>query len=186
MKKIKLTNIYPGDKTSLLTDLKKNTIFLGDGYRFMFTDMKVANNFLAETNRFINNKMAEINEAYITVFTEFRRLWYDLSRSDTRSVRAILNQVDKEIELIFSRYDNPNFLILKKIIVIFDLLNDALEFFIDKYKKSNNWSFAHRLEGIVKYYLSLKYDVKNYGKDSEYRHTGPVGLRMSGGRYADV
>jgi hypothetical protein len=51
-------------------------IFLGNGLRRVFVSKKDAARFLAETNRFLLQRVVELNEIYIRAYSEYRRAWF--------------------------------------------------------------------------------------------------------------
>ena len=82
MKQIKIQEINLPDKSSHYIKDKMYNILLGNDHREYFGSEKLAEKFLAETNRFLNIKLHEANYLYYTLFAEFRKCWFFFTAND--------------------------------------------------------------------------------------------------------
>ena len=76
MKKIILKNIGGPDKSSVYVNHKMYCIFLGNDLKEYFSSLRDAKKFMANTNRFLNSKLHELNHLYSEVFTQYRNAWF--------------------------------------------------------------------------------------------------------------
>ena len=72
MKKINITSITKADYSSHLTKLRTHCVSLGNGSINYFSNINKAKEFLAKTNRFLNERLFDLNELYIDVHTHFQ------------------------------------------------------------------------------------------------------------------
>jgi len=80
MRQIVLRNVgYPG-KTNYIK-FNMYYVFLGNDVKNYFTNLKDAKQFLADTNRFMNLKLFEFNQVYISIFNEYQQNWFYFDNS---------------------------------------------------------------------------------------------------------
>lgn len=103
MKKINIKTIYKADKHSIRTKLKSHCVFLHNEISIYFTDIKDAKSFLVKTNDFLNDKLWELNEISIELYSHFKRSWFYLGHSEESSIRTSIRMIDENMKLIISR-----------------------------------------------------------------------------------
>src|SRR5665647_909073 len=101
MKQVLLKNITKPDKSSVYVKRKAYCLALDWNLTYYFTDLKDAKKCLAEVNRFLNNKLFEINEAFISVYSSYRRIWFYLDA--TRDLQRDIEDNIKLIDVLFDR-----------------------------------------------------------------------------------
>ncbi len=103
---IKIKTLWRPDKSSYLTINRKYRVILGNGLTIAFTQEVKAKAFLAQTNRFLNDRVIEINMIYIEIWTQYRRLYivfFDLLDSD--KFRTYNAEIDKRLTMMIRRSD---------------------------------------------------------------------------------
>jgi hypothetical protein len=98
MREVRLFKIDLPNKSSVYTEQRTYRVFLGNETKRSFSNFKDAKAFLSETNRFLTEKLYELNYMYSVVFTEYRKVWFYMS--DNHSIRRIEDKVNESFALI--------------------------------------------------------------------------------------
>ncbi len=76
MKRIKIDKIVEPHPNPFYIRDQYFWVWLGNGTKHQFTSKRNALAFLAQVNRFLNNKLHEANFLYCEVFTQYRENWF--------------------------------------------------------------------------------------------------------------
>lgn len=112
MKTFKLNQIL-FDKTSNCYSLK-----VGNGYLYTFNSEKKATQFVNQLNKFLTEKLTNINFVYSEVFTMYRLCWFNfysnkksfgfkIAQSE-RDIKSNFSSVEYLLEHSYKISDNPN------------------------------------------------------------------------------
>jgi hypothetical protein len=171
MKKIKLRMIVPADRSAVLIKNRKHCVYLGNGVSRYFTDKKQAERFLAETNRFLNEKIFEINQLYIDMFGEYRRAWFSFSGQRNEAMIqmnmvAHLNQIERTMDLIISRcgFTNGNHFVFKHLTDVLKIMGSLCRQIADLRHAKKQYSESHQVKVIVRRIEVAVKDVEEYGQ----------------------
>jgi len=168
MKKIRLKEIQIGDKSRLITKLKKHSVFLGNGLTFYFTNIHHAEEFLVKTSRFLNFKLFEINEIYIDTRAMYRRNWFYLDGNACKLNNFQFNNNFINIEKAFDRICGhyKDYYVFKDFNNINDSLVIILKQLINLKRSMNNYAEIHQIETIISRIQFIDDQIRNYGKNS--------------------
>jgi len=168
MKKIKIKNVVRADKSAIHTKLRKHSVYLGNGVTRYFADRKKADRFLSETNRFLNEKIFEVNMLYVDVFSEYRRVWFVImgKRDElcAESMVAQLHQVERTFNLMINRagFTNGNHFVFKYFIDILNILTSICESIAGIYRSKKNYPDAHHIAVIEKRIDGVRKQIEGY------------------------
>lgn len=167
MKKISINSLTRSTKSSIYTKEKKHSVALGNGKVFHINNIINAKQFLAETNRFLNLKLHEINDLYIDLNTHANSMWFSM---DDRQDRAFLSDIEvfmnsRRLAVERGHFANGNHFIfrhlencLNSLIRIAIALNKVL-------KKTGRASETYRIRSIEDRIHRIKYEINKYGND---------------------
>lgn len=79
MKKVNIRQLRTPDKSSIFTEQRKYSIYLGNNSRTLFSNEKYAKKFLTDVNQELNLILTDLNLTYIEIFQQWRRCWACLS-----------------------------------------------------------------------------------------------------------
>lgn len=108
MKKIHLNPmvIQSPDKSSIFTRKRKYSLFLDWSKIHYFESEKAARAYLNSLNRTLTGFLFEINDLYILVFTEYRRLWFSSEMgADDRAILEALANVNRCFNELMRKHD---------------------------------------------------------------------------------
>jgi hypothetical protein len=117
MRQIKIQAInFPG-KTDYIK-FNMYSVSLGNDSRTYFSNLKDAKLFVADTNRFLNLKLHEFNQVFISIFSEYQRNWFyfdskngkankNLSLSEGK-ITENLQSITKAMNFMVTRSGSPN------------------------------------------------------------------------------
>lgn len=86
-------------------------VSLGNGRRIQFKSTRVAAKFIADTNRYLTKCLVILNETYIDVFAEYRRLWFVTSntnqgtRTNYRATETDIKKALDAADFIFNKFN---------------------------------------------------------------------------------
>lgn len=171
MKKIKIQNYSEPRPESHYTRDKKYWVWLGNGAKRSFTNRKHAEAFLAQTNRFLNEKVFELNRLYAEIFAEYRRIWFlmDGRIAYADDLDRTLEWTNKKFNLMMenSAGANGNYFAFTNMRVIISYLHEVLNALQDTQKLRNNWVEKHNLAVIAARLDAVKRDVDGYDLAAE-------------------
>lgn len=130
--------------------------------------------FLADTNRFLTASLVELNEFYITLFKEYRNIWFTMVNFnsgtrvnmllDERRLQTLISDIMDQ----FNRVGNTahgtgsagwSFIHLQNICL---MMNEMLAMLIDINKKRNNTYAYHSLQTLHIRIEALAKTICNY------------------------
>lgn len=136
MKKIGLKNYSKPDKSSVYTEKRRYSIFLGNGLTLTFTTNKDLSFAMAEINRRLNLILFDLNEMFIECFSEYRRLWFYLPPHTLMSEESKIIELNEMLQTRFrivterSGWTNGNAFSFKELYLIIDYLLEELNLFV--------------------------------------------------------
>jgi len=165
MKKINLTYIRLPDKTSYMTWQKTYSILLGNEIKVSFSSEKKAKKFIADTNRFLNLQLQELNQVYIQLFAEYRRLWFIIDFEE--NIEDSFHDINKYFKKLtkHGHSENSNIYVFLDFIRISNEIKTVTEKLITFLKDTNNYSGANILSSLPLRVDNILDAVNNYGKD---------------------
>jgi len=170
MKKIKLNNIQIPDKESVLIKKRKHHVYLGTATNY-YSNRTIAKRKLVELNKQINNILLEINNIYINIFIEYRKvaiIYNEFYNRDTRCSDLILY-----IEKFFVKatipgsYENRNFFYVTNVRKIIEFLIEFTNIIIEYLVKKRHFVECNSLKSILARLEILKLEMENFGNELE-------------------
>lgn len=164
MKKINLTHYTLPEKTSWLKVNNTYTLLLGNELRCSFSNETKCKKFLAETNRFLNLQLQEINQIYIQTFSEYRNLYFIIDFE--QNIESSLNDVDKLFKRVFfnNHSENSNCFVFMHMFRLIDELKLVIEKLIEFNQTCNNYARANILASLLLRTENCIKSLMNYGK----------------------
>jgi hypothetical protein len=101
MKLIKIQEFKSPEKNSVYLDRQKYCVTLGNNTKHYFTDKRKVSNFLATTNKFLNEQLQELNLYFADCFTLYRSAWliYDnKNAADQQKIIINFNNLTKSFD----------------------------------------------------------------------------------------
>jgi len=164
MKKIEINNITFADKSSYWTKRRRHSVALGNGITVYFTNINNAKQFLAKTNRFLNDRMFELNQLLIDVFREYRLAWFHLKKESELISHSLITSesiFNRLVKLNYSaNYNMYTFIDLKKIV---NLLLQSIDEMRIMYRRKKYYVQLAYLGVIEKRLKQLDKAVAEYG-----------------------
>ncbi len=154
MKKIKIEKYDEPRVGSIYTRDKYYWVWLGNGSKHRFSNRKHAEAFLARTNRFLNERVFELNRLYVEVFAEYRRLWFYFDRGAMFGNEKIENNIEwlnKKFNILIDRSggENGNMNSFNNMRMIVDMLREIVLTLEELQKRKNNWVEKYNLAVIA-------------------------------------
>lgn len=169
MKKVKLANLREPVKDSIYVKEKKYWVSLGNQVKVSFTNRKNALAFIAQTNRFLNEKTFELNKIYVDVFSEYRRIWFYFDSKNAHRVNfeQQIGFLEKRFDLLIdtSRYTNGNYNAFFHMRGIVDLIKEMLTQMQQVMAGKNNYAEKYNLSIYVRRLDDLLQAVNDYANN---------------------
>lgn len=148
MNRIKLTHITGPDFSSAYSEMKMYRISLGNGQKEFFSNEKKARKCLAGINRFLNQKLHELNQLMIMVYGEYRNKWFYLEPDKIEYINVKIASSEKAlIKLITPRSGvNFNYYIYTDFKMIIDNCLAILKTLKITSINDGVWSEVHRID----------------------------------------
>jgi hypothetical protein len=164
MKKILLSNYTPADKSSSLSRQRTNVVYLGNGKTICFSNIKHLTKFFAETNRFINASVHELNIMYVSLFSDYRIVWFT-----EKSYRFEVEYLEKSFTKVvrWKDSDSANYFVFKDVFLIIDYLQVEANKLYLLQKKRNNYPETHKYLIMIRRLKELKNEFESYGHEKE-------------------
>lgn len=180
MKKIKLINYSipsqsPQDRIATVKE-SMYCVWLGNGVKNYYSNERVALAFLAETNRFLNYKLHELNYQRIQISGEYYKNWFnffdkrgksntDLKRLELKC-RDSLSDIDKQFDKLIHNTSGPNgnWFAFTFFYNIISSMNEILALLKSLLNKRRLWVEIQRIEVIRQQLLRIKRTIEVYGK----------------------
>lgn len=174
MKRIKINKYLEPVPDAFYT---RDTFFwvcLGNSTRHKFTSKRNCLAFLAQVNRFLNNKLHEANYLYTEVFAHYRQNWFYFFHeknihttnmlADQRAVENELKSVMETFELLVSRshFPNGNYFVWVHFNSIFNSLESCCSVLYELQKKRSNGAEAQQLRILIDRVNICRNQVNSY------------------------
>lgn len=170
MRRIEIIQIEWPDLASNYLERKKYSVYLGNESRNSFNSLKDAKKFLAETNRFLNNRLHELNYLYGNIYQEYRKAWFyfESDKSIEISLIDIFQGIDKSFVLAVNkcRGSNGNHFTFKHLIYICKNLKDIALKLRKLMINRKYYVEVQRLEMFIKALKNVDFELNSYGKGS--------------------
>ena len=170
MRKIFIDKIELPDKQSHYTQRKLYSVFLGNETKRYFSSIKDARAFLANTNRFLNDRVHELNYFYGVVFSEYRGIWFFLNTGvlTEKKINYCFEAVNTAFKLACGRSQsaNGNYFTFKHIFAIIDGLCNACKLILECLEEKKYYSDVKRVRGFYRQIQFIRNDLNNYGKEN--------------------
>ena len=165
MKKINLTYIRRPAKESVFSWQKTFSVFLGNGVNCSFTSEKKAKIFLAQTNRFLNDTLQELNQIYISIFTEYRNLWFVIDIE--KIIEERLQNCDRLWRrIVLQRHgENSNTFIYLDFIKLSEEMKTIIEELCGQLKQQKNYARINIMATLKFRIEQVCVKFENYGKE---------------------
>jgi hypothetical protein len=149
-------------------------IWFGNRICVKFASKRDMAAFLADTNRFLTSSMVELNEFYISIFTQYRNMWFTMMNYKTGTTVNMLQDerhLQKLIDDIMDQFNRCGntahgtasgawaFIHLQNICL---MMGECLEMLIEINKKRNNTYTYHSLQTLSNRIKSLEKTICNY------------------------
>lgn len=172
MKKIKLRNITLPAPLAPYTEQTLYRVYLGNGYVCKSPALREAKRFLAETNRFLNVQMHELNLIYCDVFRQYRRNWFYFSHafagaeliSSDRDCREAMRDTERIFDLLIERshHINGNFLVFAFFKSIIGNLDTVIGVLTEMMKEKSNGVDVQELQAIKRRIRYITFNLNRY------------------------
>jgi hypothetical protein len=172
MKKIKIETYSTPRPESHYSRDKYYWVWLGNGSKRLFSNRKHAEAFLVKTNRFLNEKIFELNRLYVEIFAEYRRLWFYFD-SDRKIVSEQVDDLMVWINRKFtitienSRNENGNFNVFRNLRQIISDLSHIINVCSDLQAQKNNWVEKYNLIVMQRRLSDIENEIGNYERSED-------------------
>lgn len=171
MRAITLFKIELPNKSSHYTKQKQYSVLLGNGSKRYYSNLKEAKTYMTETNRFLNDRLHELNYQYGIIFSEYRKVWFYLSDNyDTRIFEAKIIECFSFIDKFFlqagthSGTINGNHFVFNYLFGICDHLIIIIDEIINVLKQRHYSTEEKRIDTFKRQIVFIKSELENYGK----------------------
>jgi hypothetical protein len=177
MKKIKIEKITNKDKKSVFTKDRKYSVYLGTTTIFN-SSKKTTKRQLVELNVQLNNILLELNNIYINIFIEYRKVaviynehfYYDSSCSD------IIQSLEKFFikAITPASPENRNYFFVSNLTRLTETLSDLAEEIITVYVKKRHFVECSYMRSVKRRLEQIKQYMEEFGKDEDYKSKSSV------------
>jgi hypothetical protein len=173
MKKVRINKIILGDKNSLLTRNKLNSIHLGNGLTCYFSNLKEAKSYIVKTNSFLQLKLLELNKIYIDTWVEYRNLYvyhYDIIGNNVK-IESNLIALEKSINLIVERsnWENGNHFTFSHFYKLIDCLLEFIKLVIKYFKAKRIYNSIFHFEIYQERVQFIRQTINNWGIELQHK-----------------
>lgn len=169
MRKIKLTNFRKPQPNAVFTNDTMYRVYLGNQKFIFFRNEKQTLQYLADTNRFLNNNLQILNQLYIQLFGEFREIWFygDAHDLETTRIHGTFKNVDEAFDNVFIKSTHPengNYYSFVYTEAICKRLIEATNAMIAIYEVKKIFVTLHKLNHALTQLETILLQLENYGK----------------------
>lgn len=173
MKQIKINNLTVPRKDGILATDKKYCVWLGNETRNYFTSQKACDNFLANTNRFLNENLQNLNNIYIQLFSEFRQVWFygDSAHNSIIKIEQEFKNVEYAFENVINKSAHPingNSYAFTILFRICDSQRLIAENIIQIYLQKKIYVPTHRLKYLKAQIKMIENGLRSLGKETVF------------------
>lgn len=157
---------------------KNYSVYLGNGTVNNFTSTRDANQFLAQTNNFLTDKLHGLHKTYSEVLQHYHNNWFYFDngrltrKADMhaleRSIKGKLELVGQKLDLIVQRsgFTNGNYFAFIHLFGIADLLESAVRLLAELYSSRDDRNAIYIMDQIIFSIMYARNELNNYGKRS--------------------
>jgi len=149
------------------------TVAIGNGITKDFVNKKHCLKFLADTNRFLTNKLHEVNFILSDLQVMYRRNWFyfDNLKSAAAEMYSLericifnLSGIEEKMDLLVSRsgYENGNHFVFSHFRSIFSLLIDTIKILQKLQLKKSSAVEVHKLEVLYIRVIQIEKELLFY------------------------
>jgi hypothetical protein len=112
MKRINLNKIQIANKNSHYIRERLHCVFLGNGLKCYFSNLKEAQSFVAQTNKMLNQSAQELNRIFIEAWSEQRKIYLTYHRYFLKMKNKNMSaQLERQFDLMCTRssWENGNY-----------------------------------------------------------------------------
>jgi len=168
MKQIRIVNYQTPKHSSVYIKQKQYSVWLGNHTTNYFTNEKDALRFLAETNRFLNDCLHELNYLYGIIFIEYRQIWFYTKGKENieQSIKSCFNDADALFYKLTNKGQtiNGNAFVFNWIIALTETIGNAIESIIDLYNEKRDFADLRRIKIFLRQIRSMKKDIESWGQ----------------------
>jgi hypothetical protein len=171
MRAINLFKIELPNKSSHYIKQRMYLIGLGNGAKRYFSNLKEAKAFMTETNRFLNDRLHELNYQYGVIFSEYRKVWFYLSDNyETRKFEAKIIECFSFIDKFFMQAGtrsgtiNGNYFVFNYLFGICEHLMTIIDEIINVLKQRHYSAEEKRVDTFKRQIVFIKSELDNFGK----------------------
>jgi len=177
MKKIKIQEIRPPNYNSNYTRQRLYEVFLWNSEKLLFSNHKEVKKFLAETNRFLNDFLHELNYIYYQLFTCYRQAWLILDDNfkQQAGIESLLETINKAFDLAVNRshWVNGNYNTGRHLFHVIEDLKEINSLLIQFYKKKFYYREIQLLEVFERQLTFLNQKLSEYSKSHNNIYVKP-------------
>ena len=172
MKKVRIEQLNEPKIRSIFLKDKFYWVWLGNGTKHRFTNRKHAEAFLAQTNRFLNERVFELNRLYVEIFAEYRRLWFYFDNHSVVSnekIENLLEWTNKKFNILIERSSgvNGNFNAFQNMRILIDNLLEVVKVLEELQQRKNNWVEKYSLAVIATRLNELENALAKYENEAQ-------------------
>jgi hypothetical protein len=171
MRAINLFKIELPIKSSHYTKQRMYSVWLGNGAKRYFSNLKDAKAFITETNRFLNDRLHELNYQYGVIFTEYRKVWFYLSDNyETRKFEKKIIECFAFIDKFFiqagtrSGTINGNYFVFNYLFGICEHLVIIIDEIINVLKQRRYSAEEKRVDTFKRQIVFIRSELDGFGK----------------------
>jgi hypothetical protein len=175
MRQIKISAVgYPG-KTHYIK-FNMYSVFLGNESKNYFSNLKDAKQFVADTNRFLNLKLHEFNQVYISILSEYQRNWFYFDSQNGKANKNLsfsegkitdnLQAIIKAMNFMVNRSGSPNgnYYTYSNFFNCLDYSAEILNNLIIVLKERKHYVEIKSCEILNSQLVKIREDINSYGK----------------------
>lgn len=157
---------------------KTYSVYLGNGTVNNFTSTRDANQFLAQTNNFLTDKLHGFHKTYTEVWQHYQNNWFYFDNGRTtrkaamysleRDIKQKLEFVNSKMDLIVNRSGstNGNYFAFIHFFGIADLLESAVRLLAELYSSRDDRNAIYIMDQLIFSLMYARNEMNNYGKRS--------------------
>ncbi len=157
---------------------KTHSVYLGNGTINDFTSLREANQFLAETNKFLNFKIHTLHKIYREVWSAYQANWfyfdngrkikkanlYSKERECTQLLTSIQNHFDLTVQR--SGFTNGNYFAFTHLLSAAENLDSVVRLLADLYGMREDFNAIYDMDSTIMNIMYMQNEMNNYGKTS--------------------
>lgn len=169
MRKITGYIVIIPESQSVRKRLNSYSVLLSCRLIYYYSNRKEAEAFQNRLFSWVNDIQIQLNEAYISSFADYRRLWlfYDTDIQDSRKIESLFKGIEKSFELLYYRIPTPatgTLNVVNHLIRITGSLLEVYAIMTEKQKLRNNWEALKTYDFRKNFLRKIEFELKNPDK----------------------